>query len=50
MLLHAKMALAMNVFMKITDKNTQIFEVVITDGTRSGIQKFDLSELVLKRN
>ena len=39
----------MNVFVKISDKNNQIFEVVITDGTRKGIQKFDLSELVLKR-
>lgn len=39
----------MNVFIKLTDKNEQIFEVVITDGTRKGIQKFDLSDLVLKR-
>lgn len=39
----------MNAFMKITDKDSQIFEVVITDGTRKGIQKFDLSELVMKR-
>lgn len=39
----------MNAFMKISDKNAQIFEVLITDGTRSGVQKFDLSELELKR-
>ena len=39
----------MNVFMKISDINSQIFEVVITDGTRSGVQKFDLSGLELKR-
>ena len=39
----------MNVFMKISDKEVQIFEVVITDGTRKGIQKFDLSELELIR-
>lgn len=39
----------MNVFGKITDVNNQIFEVLITDGTRSGIQKFDLSGLELKR-
>lgn len=39
----------MNAFMKITDINQQVFEVVITDGTRKGIQKFDLSELELKR-
>lgn len=37
----------MNVFMKITDKDNQIFEVLITDGTRKGIQKFDLSDLQL---
>lgn len=39
----------MNVFMKISDINKQVFEVVITDGTRSGVQKFDLSGLELKR-
>lgn len=39
----------MNVFGKISDKDNQIFEVVITDGTRTGVQKFDLSELELKR-
>lgn len=39
----------MNVFMKISDKEVQIFEVLITDGTRKGIQKFDLSELELIR-
>ena len=39
----------MNAFMKITDKDAQIFEVVITDGTRKGIQKFDLSELAMQR-
>ncbi len=39
----------MNAFGKVTDINNQIFEVVITDGTRSGIQKFDLSGLELKR-
>lgn len=39
----------MNAFIKITDKNTQVFEVVITDGTRTGIQKFDLSGLTLQR-
>ena len=39
----------LNVFMKISDKENQIFEVVITDGTRKGIQKFDLSGLVMKR-
>lgn len=39
----------MNAFLKISDKNTQIFEVLITDGTRKGVQKFDLSELELKR-
>ena len=39
----------MNAFMKLSDKDNQIFEVVITDGTRKGIQKFDLSDLVLKR-
>lgn len=39
----------MNVFIKISDKDGQIFEVLITDGTRKGIQKFDLSGLVLKR-
>ena len=39
----------MNAFMKIANKNNQIFEVVITDGTRTGIQKFDLSELELRR-
>ena len=39
----------LNVFLKISDKDNQIFEVVITDGTRTGVQKFDLSGLVLKR-
>lgn len=39
----------LNVFLKLSDKDNQIFEVVITDGTRTGVQKFDLSELVLKR-
>lgn len=39
----------MNAFIKIADKNNQIFEVVISDGTRTGVQKFDLSELELKR-
>ena len=39
----------MNVFMKLSDKDGQIFEVVITDGTRKGIQKFDLSGLALIR-
>lgn len=39
----------MNAFMKISDINNQIFEVLITDGTRSGVQKFDLSGLELKR-
>lgn len=39
----------MNVFMKISDITKQIFEVVITDGTRTGVQKFDLSGLELKR-
>ena len=39
----------MNAFMKISDKDNQIFEVLITDGTRKGIQKFDLSELQLIR-
>lgn len=39
----------MNAFIKIADKDNQIFEVVITDGTRTGVQKFDLSELELKR-
>ena len=39
----------LNVFVKITDKENQIFEVLITDGTRKGIQKFDISELVLNR-
>ena len=39
----------MNVFIKISDINEQIFEVVITDGTRTGVQKFDLSGLELKR-
>lgn len=39
----------MNVFMKITDINKQVFEVVITDGTRKGVQKFDLSGLELTR-
>lgn len=39
----------MNVFIKISDINKQVFEVVITDGTRTGVQKFDLSELELKR-
>lgn len=39
----------MNVFVKISDKENQIFEVLITDGTRKGIQKFDLSELTLVR-
>ena len=39
----------MNAFMKISDINSQIFEVVITDGTRTGVQKFDLSGLELKR-
>lgn len=39
----------MNAFMKITDITKQVFEVVITDGTRTGVQKFDLSELELKR-
>lgn len=39
----------MNVFMKIKDKSKQVFEVVITDGTRTGIQKFDLSGLELVR-
>ena len=31
----------MNVFGKISDKDNQIFEVLITDGTRKGVQKFD---------
>ena len=39
----------MNMFAKISDKDAQIFEVVITDGTRTGVQKFDLSELVMQR-
>ena len=39
----------MNAFMKITDINKQVFEVVITDGTRKGVQKFDLSGLELVR-
>lgn len=39
----------MNAFIKVTDVNKQIFEVVITDGTRTGVQKFDLSGLYLKR-
>lgn len=39
----------MNAFMKISDKDAQIFEVLITDGTRQGVQKFDLSGLVLQR-
>ena len=39
----------MNAFMKISDINSQIFEVVITDGTRTGVQKFNLSGLELKR-
>ena len=39
----------MNAFMKITDIQNQVFEVVITDGTRTGVQKFDLSGLELKR-
>lgn len=39
----------MNVFGKVADKDSQIFEVVITDGTRTGVQKFDLSGLELKR-
>ena len=39
----------LNVFMKISDKDNQIFEVVITDGTRTGVQKFDLSGLTLVR-
>ena len=39
----------MNAFIKIADKDNQIFEVVITDGTRTGVQKFDLSEIELKR-
>lgn len=39
----------MNMFGKIADKDSQIFEVVITDGTRTGVQKFDLSGLELKR-
>lgn len=39
----------LNVFIKIADKDNQIFEVVITDGTRKGIQKFSLSELVMQR-
>lgn len=39
----------MNAFLKITDKDAQVFEVVITDGTRKGIQKFDLSGLVMAR-
>lgn len=39
----------LNAFMKISDKENQIFEVVLTDGTRTGVQKFDLSGLVLIR-
>ena len=39
----------LNVFLKISDKENQIFEVVITDGTRTGVQKFDLSGLTLVR-
>ena len=39
----------MNAFMKISDIQNQVFEVVITDGTRTGVQKFDLSGLELKR-
>ena len=39
----------LNAFMKISDKDNQIFEVVITDGTRTGVQKFDLSGLTLVR-
>ena len=38
-----------NAFMKISDIQNQVFEVVITDGTRTGVQKFDLSGLELKR-
>ena len=39
----------MNAFCRISDKSAQIFEVVITDGTRTGVQKFDLTDLVLER-
>ena len=39
----------MNAFMKISDKENQIFEVLITDGTRKGIQKFDLTGLQMIR-
>ena len=39
----------MNSFGRVTNKDNQIFEVLITDGTRKGIQKFDLSGLTLQR-
>ena len=37
----------LNGVFKITDKNTQKFKVVTSDGTNSNTQTFDLSELVL---
>ena len=38
----------MNASFKITDKGNQVLKVVSTDGTRSTVQNFDLSRLVLE--
>jgi len=38
----------MNASFKITDKENQVLKVVSTDGTRSTVQNFDLSKLVLE--
>ena len=37
----------MNGVFKVTDKNAQVFKVVITDGHAKRVQTFDLSELTL---
>lgn len=38
----------MNASFKITDKENQVLKVVSTDGTRSTVQNFDLSKLVMQ--
>lgn len=38
----------LTILCKVTDKDTQFFDVIQTDGTRSHIQRFDLSGLTLQ--
>ena len=38
----------MNGVFKVTDKDTQVFKVVTTDGTRTKTQTFDLSDLTVE--